>query len=39
MKVVITEAAFADMLGIGRLIMRDSPVRAGSFVDELFETC
>lgn len=39
MKVVITEAAFADMLSIGRFIMQDSPIRAGSFMDELFETC
>ena len=39
MKVVITEAAFADMLSIGQFVMADSPIRAGSFVDELFESC
>ncbi len=39
MKVVITEAAFADLLGIGRFIMQDSPVRAEFFVTELFESC
>jgi toxin ParE1/3/4 len=39
MKVVITEAALADMLAIGRFIMQDSPIRAESFVSELFESC
>jgi toxin ParE1/3/4 len=27
------------MPGIGRGIMQDSPVRAGTFVDELYERC
>jgi toxin ParE1/3/4 len=39
MKVVITEAAYADMLNIGRFIMNDSPIRAETFVSELFESC
>lgn len=39
MKVLITEEAWADMLGIGRNIMQDNPARAGSFVDELYDRC
>jgi plasmid stabilization system protein ParE len=37
--VVITEAAWADMLGIGRAIQRANPQRAASFVAELYERC
>jgi toxin ParE1/3/4 len=39
MKVAVTEAAFADMLSIGRFIMQDSPLRAETFVTELFDSC
>jgi toxin ParE1/3/4 len=39
LKVVITEAAWADMLDIGKTIMADSPARASTFVDELYERC
>ena len=39
MKVVITEAAWTDMLNIGRTIMQDSPIRADTFVRELYERC
>ena len=39
MKVVVTEAAFADILSIGRFIMQDSPLRADTFVSELFDSC
>ncbi|MGE3304824.1 MAG: type II toxin-antitoxin system RelE/ParE family toxin [Rhizobiaceae bacterium] len=39
MKVILTEAAWADMLSIGQVIKRDSPARAISFVDELYEHC
>jgi toxin ParE1/3/4 len=39
MRVVISEAAYADLLDIGRAIARDSPGRAFSFVDELHERC
>jgi toxin ParE1/3/4 len=39
MKVLITDEAWADMLGIARNIMQDNPARAGSFVDELYERC
>ncbi len=39
MKVVITESAYADTLAIGHFMMNDSPVRAQSFVSELFESC
>lgn len=39
MRVVIAEAAYADLLDIGRTIARDSPGRASSFVDELHERC
>lgn len=39
MKVVITDAAWADMLAIGRAIGEDSPLRAETFVEELFDRC
>jgi toxin ParE1/3/4 len=39
MKVVVSEAAYADLLEIGRAIAKDNPVRAISFVDELHERC
>ena len=39
MKVVITDAAYADLLQIGREIKKDSPIRAESFVGELFDRC
>ena len=39
MKVVVTEAAFADLLDIGRSIRRDNPARAETFVAELFDRC
>lgn len=39
MKVVVTEAAWADMLHIGRYIARDNPARAESFLVDLYERC
>ncbi len=39
MKVVITEAAYADLLQIGRTIQADNPARAVTFVDELHDRC
>ncbi|MGH8445179.1 MAG: type II toxin-antitoxin system RelE/ParE family toxin [Solimonas sp.] len=39
MKLVLTEAAKADLIAIGDFIALDNPVRAGSFVDELLDRC
>lgn len=39
MKVVLTEAAYADLLYIGRTIREDNPTRADSFVSELYDRC
>lgn len=39
MKVIITDAAYADLLGIGREIKKDNPSRAETFVAELFDRC
>ena len=39
MKVVVTEAAFADLLRIGREIQQDNPARAETFVAELYDRC
>lgn len=39
MKVDITSAAEADLEGIADYIARDNPVRAMSFVRELYERC
>ena len=39
MKVVITEAAWSDMLRIGRTIQADNPKRAETFLDELHHCC
>ena len=39
MKVIITEAAYDDLLRIGRYIKHDNPRRAESFVAELHERC
>jgi toxin ParE1/3/4 len=39
MKVVLTEAACADMLSMRRFMMKDSPLRPETFVSELFESC
>ena len=39
MKVVITDAAYADLLQIGREIRKDAPVRAETFVADLFDRC
>jgi plasmid stabilization system protein ParE len=39
MKVVITEAAFADLLEIGRAIAQDNTARAETFVGELYDRC
>lgn len=38
-RVVLTEAALADLIGIGRAIAQDNPVRAATFVDELYDSC
>jgi plasmid stabilization system protein ParE len=39
MKVVVTEAAWDDLLRIGRIIQQESPARAQTFVDELYDRC
>lgn len=39
MKVVITQAAYADLIDIGDYIARDNPTRAITFVDELEQRC
>jgi toxin ParE1/3/4 len=39
MKVVVTEAAYANLLDIGREIAKYSPKRAETFVTELFDRC
>ena len=39
MKVVITDAAYADLLQIGREIRKHSLARAESFVSELYDRC
>ena len=39
MNVIITEAAYDDLLQIGRTIKHDNPVRAESFVAVLFDRC
>jgi plasmid stabilization system protein ParE len=39
MKVVVTEAAWEDMLRIGRTIGSDSPERAETFLEELYDRC
>jgi len=39
MKVVITDAAYDDLLHIGREIKKDSPIRAETFVAELYDRC
>ena len=39
MKVILTETAYADLYQIGSNIKRDSPVRAESFVAELYGRC
>ena len=39
MKVVITDAAYADLKIIGDFIRIDNPQRAVSFVEELFSRC
>lgn len=39
MKVVVTEAALADLVRIGQHIQQDSPARAETFVAELYDRC
>ena len=39
MKVVVTDAAYDDLLQIGREIRKDNPARAETFVAELYERC
>ena len=39
MRVVVSEAALADLEAIGDFIAQDNPVRAVSFVDELLDSC
>lgn len=39
MRVVVTEAALADLIRIGQTIRQDSPARAETFVAELYERC
>jgi toxin ParE1/3/4 len=38
-KVVLTEAALADLVGIGRFISLDNPSRAETFLAELEDRC
>jgi toxin ParE1/3/4 len=38
-RVVITEAAWVEILNIGRRIKIDNPMRSESFVDELYQRC
>lgn len=38
-KVILTAAARADLLAIGRHIAADNPTRAITFVDELLDRC
>jgi plasmid stabilization system protein ParE len=38
-RVVIAEAAWSDMFEIGRRIKPHNPLRAGSFIDELYQRC
>lgn len=39
MRVVVTEAAFADLIRIGHVIREDNPARAETFVAELYDRC
>jgi toxin ParE1/3/4 len=39
MRVIVTEAAYADLSLIGREIAKDNPVRARTFVEELLDRC
>jgi plasmid stabilization system protein ParE len=39
MKVILAQAAMADLIAIGRYIKQDSPARAESFVQELEQKC
>ncbi|SNT72100.1 type II toxin-antitoxin system RelE/ParE family toxin [Amphiplicatus metriothermophilus] len=39
MKVVVTDAAFDDLLRIGQAIAQDNPARAATFVEELQACC
>jgi toxin ParE1/3/4 len=39
MKVILAQAAIADLIAIGRYIKNDSPARAETFVQELEQKC
>ena len=39
MKVILAQAAMADLVAIGRHIKQDSPRRAETFVEELEQKC
>lgn len=39
MRVVLTEVAWDDLLGIGLTVKKHNSTRASSFVDELYRTC
>lgn len=39
MKVVVTDAAWTDILEIARTIQVDNPSRAPLFIDDLYERC
>lgn len=39
MRVVLTDAAYADLLQIGATIKQDNPTRAATFVAELYDRC
>lgn len=39
MKVVLTDAVYADLVLIGREIKKDNPTRAATFVAELYARC
>ena len=39
MKVILSDAAYDDLLRIGRTIKKDNPTRAETFVAELYDRC
>ena len=39
MKVILAQAAIADLIAIGRYIQNDNPARAETFVQELEQKC
>lgn len=39
MKVIVTDAAWNDLLAIGRTIQADNPKRAETFIEEIYQSC